>query len=147
MGFPGGSEVKASAWNAGDKGSIPGFGKIPWRRKCNPLQYSCLGNPMGRGAWWATAYGVAMSWTQLCSVTEHTLLQIHPCCWKTQNSLHSKIIGIDKDISQFLYPFIHQWTFRISNILISFSLDTYSEMKLPNHMVVLFLEKPPNSVP
>ena len=51
LGFPGGSEVKASAWNAGDKGSIPGFWKIPWRRKCNPLQYSCLENPMDGGAW------------------------------------------------------------------------------------------------
>ena len=51
LGFPGGSEVKASAWNAGDKGSIPGFGKIPWRRKCNALQYSCLENPMDGGAW------------------------------------------------------------------------------------------------
>ena len=61
--------------------------------------------------------------------------------------LHSKIIGTDKDVAQFLYPFIRQWTFRISNVLISFSLVTYSEMKLLNHMVVQCLEKPPNSIP
>ena len=45
--------------------------KIPWRRKCNRLQYSCLENPMDRGAWWATVYGVTKSWTQL-STHPHT---------------------------------------------------------------------------
>ena len=40
-------------------GSIPGEGKIPWRRKCNPLQYSCLKNPMDRGGWRAIVHGVA----------------------------------------------------------------------------------------
>ena len=51
MGFPGGSEVKASAWNAGDQGSIPGSGRSPGEGNGNPLQYSCLENPMDRGAW------------------------------------------------------------------------------------------------
>ena len=46
LGFPGGSEVKASAWNAGDPGSIPGSGRSPGERNGNPLQYSCLENPM-----------------------------------------------------------------------------------------------------
>ena len=46
MGFPGGSEVKASAWNAGDWGSIPGSGRSPGEGNGNPLQYSCLENPM-----------------------------------------------------------------------------------------------------
>ena len=50
-GFPGGSEVKASAWNAGDLGSIPGSGRSPGERNGNPLQYSCLENPMEGGAW------------------------------------------------------------------------------------------------
>ena len=53
-----GSEVKASAWNAGDQGSILGSGRSPEEGNGNPLQYSCLGNPMYRGVWWATAYGV-----------------------------------------------------------------------------------------
>ena len=70
-----------------------------------------------------------------------------PMLLQNPGSLHSKIIRTDKDVAQFLYPFIRQWTFRISNVLISFSLVTYSEMKLLNHMVVLFLEKPPNSIP
>ena len=49
--FPGGSEGKASAYNAGDPGSIPGLGRSPGERNGNPLQYSCLENPMDGGAW------------------------------------------------------------------------------------------------
>ena len=59
QGFPGGSEVKASAWNAGDPGSIPGWGRSPGEGNGNPLQYYCLKNPMDRGAWQATVHGVA----------------------------------------------------------------------------------------
>ena len=55
----GGSEVKASACNTGDLGSIPGLGRSPGEGSGNPLQYSCLENPMDRGAWWATVHGVA----------------------------------------------------------------------------------------
>ena len=58
MGFPGGSEVKAFAWNAGDLGSIPGSGRSPGEGNGNPLQHSCLENPMDRGAWQATAHWV-----------------------------------------------------------------------------------------
>ena len=51
--FPGGSEVKASACNAGDLGSIPGLGRSPAEGDGYLLQYSCLENSMDRGAWWA----------------------------------------------------------------------------------------------
>ena len=57
-GFPGGSEVKASACNVGDLGSIPGSGRSPGEGNGNPLQYSCLENPMDRGAWQGTVHGV-----------------------------------------------------------------------------------------
>ena len=50
-GFPGGSEVKVSASNAGDLGSIPGSGRSPGEGNGNPLQYSCLENPMNGEAW------------------------------------------------------------------------------------------------
>ena len=50
-GFPGGSEVKASASNAGDPGLIPGLGRSPGEGNGNPLQYSCLENPMDGEAW------------------------------------------------------------------------------------------------
>ena len=56
MGFPGGSEDKASACNAGDLGSIPGLGRSPGEGNGKPLQYSCLENPMDRGAWWAIVH-------------------------------------------------------------------------------------------
>ena len=59
MGFPGGSEGKASAYNVGDLGSIPGLGRSPGEGNGKPLQYSCLENPMNEGAWWATVHGVA----------------------------------------------------------------------------------------
>ena len=63
LGFPGGSEVKASFCNAGDLGSIPGSGRCPGEGNGNPLQYSCLENPVDVGAWWATVHGVAKSRT------------------------------------------------------------------------------------
>ena len=63
MCFPGGSVVKnlsANVGDTGDPGLIPSqLGRSPGEGKGNPLQYSCLGNPMDRGAWWATVHGVA----------------------------------------------------------------------------------------
>ena len=56
-GFPGGSVVKSQPANARDTGSIPDPGRSPGEGNGNPLQYSCLGNPMDRGAWWATVHG------------------------------------------------------------------------------------------
>ena len=56
--FSGGSDGKASAYNAGDPGSIPGSGRSPGEGNGNPLQYSCLENSMDREAWWATVHGV-----------------------------------------------------------------------------------------
>ena len=59
LGFPRSSVDKESACNAGDLGSIPGSERSPGEENGNPLQYSCLENPMGRRAWQATVYGVA----------------------------------------------------------------------------------------
>ena len=59
MGFPRGSVGKESACNAAEVGLIPGLGRSPGEGSGNPLQYSCLGNPMDRAAWWATVHGVA----------------------------------------------------------------------------------------
>ena len=73
QGFPGGSVVKngpANAVDAGDMALIPGLGRSPGEANGNPLQYSCLGNPMDRGAWWATVHGVARVRHDLA--TEHT---------------------------------------------------------------------------
>ena len=64
-GFPGGSDGKESACNAGDLGWIPGLGKSPGEGNDYPLQYSCQENFMDRGAWWAIVHGVMKRWTEL----------------------------------------------------------------------------------
>ena len=68
-GFPGGSEVKASTRNEGDLGLIPGSGRSPGEGNSNPLQHSCLGNPMDGGAWWPTVHRITKSRTQLSDFT------------------------------------------------------------------------------
>ena len=89
--FPGGSDGKESACNVGDLGSIPGLGRSPGAGNCNPLQSSCLGSPMDRGAWRATVHGVAKNLTQLSDYHFHftfTLVEIcvptefHPMKWR-----------------------------------------------------------------
>ena len=72
-----GSDAKASAYNAGDPGLIPGSGRSPGEGNGNPFQYSCLENPMDRGAWQATVHRVAKSWTQLSDFT-HTYIMGFP---------------------------------------------------------------------
>ena len=64
-GFPGGSVVKNRPANAGDMVSIPGSGRSPGEENGNPLQYSCPGNLMDRGAWQATIHGITKSRTRL----------------------------------------------------------------------------------
>ena len=63
--FPGVSDDKESAYSAEDQGLLPGLGRSPGERNVNPLQYSCLENPMDRGAWWATVPGVTKSQASL----------------------------------------------------------------------------------
>ena len=58
QGFPGSPDGKQTACNAGDPGLVPVLGQSPGEGNSNPLQYSCLGNPKDRGAWWATVHGV-----------------------------------------------------------------------------------------
>ena len=55
--------LPANAGDTRDSGLIPGLGRSPGGGHDNPLQYSCLGKPMDRGAWWATVHGVTKSWT------------------------------------------------------------------------------------
>ena len=63
MGFPGVSDGKESACNAGDPDLIPGLGRSPGEGNGYPIQYSCLENFIDRGAWWATVLGVAKNQT------------------------------------------------------------------------------------
>ena len=77
QGFPGSSDGKESARNAGDLGSIPGLGRSPGEGNGNPLQYSCLGNPMDGGVRQAIVCGVAKSRTQLSDFTFFTFTYAH----------------------------------------------------------------------
>ena len=73
--FLGGASGKEPACNVGDirdTDSIPGSGRFPGERYGNPLQYSCLENPMERGAWWTTVHEIAKSRTQLKGLGTHT---------------------------------------------------------------------------
>ena len=72
MGFPGGSDLKESARNIRNPGLIPGSGRSPGEGKGNPLQYSCLENPMDRGAWQAIVHGV----TKESDITEQLTLSL-----------------------------------------------------------------------
>ena len=63
--FPGGSDSEESSCNVEDLGLIPGLERSPGGGHGNPLQYSCLENPMDREAWLAIVHGVARSWTRL----------------------------------------------------------------------------------
>ena len=64
-GFSGGPDGKESAYNAGDLGSIPGWGRSPGEENGNPLYYSCLENSKDKGTWWATVHVVSKNQTQL----------------------------------------------------------------------------------
>ena len=89
LGFPGGSEVKASACNAGGLRSIPGWGRFPGERNGNPLQYFRLENPMDGEAWWATAHRVAKSRTRLSDFTFH----LHAL--EKEMATHSSVLGLE----------------------------------------------------
>ena len=90
--FPGGSDGKESACNAGDPGLIPGSGKYPGEENGNPLKYSCLESPMDGGAWWALVHGVAKSQARLNDQHFHPL----------QSRLQSRTASVTGKVSQHL---------------------------------------------
>ena len=89
MDFPGGSDSKESAHNAGDPGSVPGLGRSPGEGNGNPLQYSCLGNPMDGGAFWAIWGCTEMDTTEQLTFSHFTFLLIRT--YATLFRVHSDI--------------------------------------------------------
>ena len=87
--FPGGSDGKASACNARDLGSISGLGRSPGEGNGNPLQYSCLENPMKGGAWQTTVHGVAKSQTRLRDFT----FTFHFHALEKEMATHSSVLA------------------------------------------------------
>ena len=91
-GFPSGSVMKNTPANAGDTRNaslIPGWGRSPGEGNGNPLQYSCLANPMDRGAWQATVHRVAKNWTWLHDSTHRTYTHTH-----THTHTHTVLVFI-----------------------------------------------------
>ena len=88
-GLPGGSVAKESVCNAGDAGLIPGLGRSPGEGHGNPLQCSCLENPMGRGAWRATVHGVEKE----SDTTEWLTLSLFTFLWKTYTPMLWPLMG------------------------------------------------------
>ena len=74
------AQMVESACNVGELVLIPGLGRSPGEWNGNPLQYSCLENPVDRGAWQATVHGVAKGWTQLSNSQSHTRVHGVLCC-------------------------------------------------------------------
>ena len=87
--FPGGSDGKASAYNVGDPGSIPGWGTSSGEGNGNPFQYSCLENPMDGGAWGAAVHGIAEGWTQLSDFT----FTFHFHALEKETATHSSVLA------------------------------------------------------
>ena len=113
----------ANAGDIGDTGSIPGSGRSPAGGNDNLLQYSCLGNPTDRRAWWATVYGVTKSWTHL------KRLSIHAC--KEDDSARRRFLLLERILTsqrlnssnshaEFTHGYFHMYSaFLIHNILSS----------------------------
>ena len=92
MDFPGGAVVKKPptiARDSRDLGSIPGSGRSPGEGNGNPLQYSCLENPMDRGAWWATVHRVTKSWRWLRDYIHRHVLLTRSCVKSLSHDPHS----------------------------------------------------------
>ena len=95
LGFLGSSDGKASAYNAGDKGSIPGLGRSSGEGNGSPLQYSCLENPMDGGGWWATVYGVAKNRTWLSALmSRHIVSSVAQLCLTLCNPMDCNTPGL-----------------------------------------------------
>ena len=98
--------VKNLPANAGDLDSIPALGRPPGEGNSYSLQYSCPGNPMDRGAWWATAHGVTKSWTRLSdwACTHACIFNMQMCIWSIQQG-HTLIQRLSElAVSRGLHP-------------------------------------------
>ena len=87
--LPCGSEGKVFAYNERDPGSIPGLGRSPGEGNGNPLQYSCLENPMDSGARWSAVHGVTMSWALLSDFT----FTFHFLALEKEMATHSSVLA------------------------------------------------------
>ena len=123
--FPGGSEGKESACNTGDLGSIPELGRSPGKGNGNPLQYSCLENPMDGGSLWATVHGVPKS--QIWLSNKHLCVCV---CLSTVIRIYSDIRNELVMTTWVLSEFRESWEFCDKDVLKKGSFR--SEMSHPH---------------
>ena len=143
--FPGGSEGKESTCNAGDSGSIPGLGRSAGEGTGNPFQYSCLENPMDRGAWWATVHGVAKSRTQQKQLSTGQLTHLG-WVWcpqearvvRWQNALRIKPWAQEMCIKKMGYLLDAWMDFFVSQIYILSHIDSSTHISYHKHLLVTF---------
>ena len=115
--LPNSSVVKNPPANAGDAGLIPGSGRSPGVGNGNPLQYSCQGSPMHRGAWWATVHGVTKSRTRLGTHTCKFLFRLRCAHFSPEGVRLSHNVTNLKSchtcarmLSHFSHVSLQQWT-------------------------------------
>ena len=113
LGFPGSLDGKASSYNVGDLGLIPGSARSPGEGNGNPLQYSCLENPMDGGPWQATPHGFAKSQTWLKWLSMHTQIDCRRTWWICVQfiiilgcRIHAVVWQLKKTKSKLRYLFI-----------------------------------------
>ena len=108
-GFPGGSAVKNPPANKGDLGSILGSGRVPGEGNGNSLQYSCLGNPMDRGAWWATVHGITKE-SDTTGQLKNKTMQEYICTFcKYCKSDRVKYPQVNTQVSIFINTSVISW--------------------------------------
>ena len=125
--FPSGSDGKASSYNVGDLGSIPGLGRSPGEENGNPLQYSCLENSIDRGAWWTTVHGVAKSQTRLSDFFFLSFFQV----------LNSASLQVFTNVLSFLIPLCYVVCFYELLLFKTASLLAYSGCYNPLYFCVI----------
>ena len=128
VGFPGGSNGKESACSAGDLGSSTELGRSPGEGNGNPLQYSCLENPMNREAWWVTVHGVAKSWTRLKWLSTHARHEVTLSLFKNSkqtvlipffnNPNYTHLYKIIYIILNYIYIYTHNHIHTHNNIYV-----------------------------
>ena len=111
-----GKNLPANAGDTRDVGLIPGLGRFPGEGHGNPLQYSCLENPMDRGACWATVHRVAKSWTRLKRLNTHIVTKLKKYCLRETNQ--ASVSETKKICHNFNLPFFHYVS--LNNFILSY---------------------------
>ena len=130
VGFPSGSDSKASICNAGDPSSVPNSGRSPGEGHGNSPQYACLGNPMNRGAWYAMVHRITESQTQLSN--KHTECLITNRFYKKQHNwslimMHVYYSNCDLYTEELAAKAVHYTTTHSWAILVTWTLNCFVE--------------------